>query len=114
MLTYAIIAFAAAAVGGLILANSVLRGVFAPWALSLLHAALGATGLFLVLVAVMQGAQNPALAALIILAVAALGGFFLASFHLRKQIPPKGIVIVHAVTAVTGFLLLAGSVFRLI
>jgi hypothetical protein len=43
MLKIAILVFAIGAVGGLILANSVLRGRFAPWALSLLHAALGAT-----------------------------------------------------------------------
>src|SRR3546814_17113300 len=39
MLVYAVIAFAIAAVGGLILAASVLRGQLAPWALSLVHAA---------------------------------------------------------------------------
>src|SRR3546814_12021685 len=85
MLVYAVIAFAIAAVGGLILAASVLRGQLAPWALSLVHAALGATGLVLTLVAVLGGAGGHAPLALIILLVAALGGFFLASFHLRKR-----------------------------
>jgi len=114
MLTYAIVCFAVAALGGLILASSVLRGAFAPWGLSLLHAMLGAAGLVLVLLVVMQGAANPVIAALIILAIAAIGGFFLASFHLREQIPPRAIVFVHAVAAVTGFLILVGSVYRLI
>ena len=114
MLTYSVIAFPIGAVGGLILASSVLRGVFASWGLSLLHAALGALGLVLVLLAVMQGAANPVRWALVILAVAAVGGFYLASFHLRQQIPPKAIVVVHALVAVTGFLVLAGSVFMLI
>jgi len=42
MLVYAVIAFAVAALGGLVMATSVLRGRLAPWALSLVHAALGA------------------------------------------------------------------------
>ena len=46
--------------------------------------------------------------------VAALGGFFLASFHARKILPPKGVVVLHAGLAVVGFLLLAGGVFSLI
>src|SRR3546814_16373686 len=44
MLTYALIVFAVAALGGPVLASSVLRGKLAPWALSLLHPLLGATG----------------------------------------------------------------------
>ena len=47
MLLYAILVFAVAAIGGLVLASSVLRGKLAPWAVSILHALLGATGLVL-------------------------------------------------------------------
>ena len=111
---YAIIVFAIAALGGLILASSVLRGRFAPWSLSMLHAALGATGLILVLLAILQGTARPVATAFVILLIAALGGFYLASLHLRKNIPPKGVVVIHAAAAVTGFLILAGSVFNLI
>ena len=87
MLAYAILTFAIAAIGGVILAAHVLRNKFAPWALSLLHALLGAAGLALLI-------------------VAALGGFFLASFHLRRKIAPKAVVVVHAGVAVVGFLTL--------
>src|SRR5512146_3183449 len=45
MLLYAILVFAVAAIGGLVLASSVLRGKLAPWAISMLHALLGASGL---------------------------------------------------------------------
>ncbi|MGN6820726.1 MAG: hypothetical protein ACTHJR_18880 [Sphingomonas sp.] len=114
MLVYAVIVFAIAAVGGLIMAASVLRGLFAPWALSLIHAALGATGLVLVLLAVVHGAKGMAPIALAILVVAALGGFLLASFHLRKQPGPKAVVVIHAGVAVIGFLLLAGTAFELV
>lgn len=49
MLAHALVAFAIADVGGLILATHVMRDKFASWALSLLHAALGAIGLVLLL-----------------------------------------------------------------
>lgn len=107
MLTYAIILFAIGAVGGLVLAASVLRGKFAPWVLSVVHALLGAAGLIVLIVMLLQGSTGSRLtAALALLVIAALGGFFLASFHLRKKIPAKGLVIGHAGIAVIGFLTL--------
>ena len=114
MLTYALIVFAIAAVGGLVLASSVLRGKFAPWAISILHALLGATGLVLLLLGVMGGSgAGRAVAALGLLVVAALGGFYLASLHARKTIAPKAVVFVHAGVAVTGFLVLLSAVLAL-
>ncbi len=117
MITIAVLVFAIGAVGGLILANSVLRGQMASWTLSLLHAALGATGLVLTAIVVLGGSTDVAKivpTALIILVVAALAGFFLASYHARKISPPKGAVFAHATIAVVGFVLLAGGAFRLI
>ena len=113
MLVYAVIVFAIAALGGLVMAASVLRGRLAPWALSLLHAGLGAAGLILVLLAVLAGAAQNATIALVILAIAALGGFFLASFHLRGTPGPKPVVLIHASVAVIGFLLLTATAFQL-
>lgn len=105
MITAAIIVFAVAAVGGLILAAHVLRDKFAPWALSLLHALLGAVGLILLIIALVEGSTSqPVLIGFILLLIAALGGFFLASFHARKRLPPKAVVVVHAAVAVIGFL----------
>lgn len=107
MLTNAIILFAIAAVGGLFLASKVLTGKLAPWAVSIVHALLGATGLIVLLSIVMSGQGSSRLtAALGLLVVAALGGFLLASFHIRGKLPPKAIVIIHAGVAVTGFLTL--------
>ena len=112
MLSSAVIVFAIAAVGGLILAVHVLRDRFAPWLVSSLHALLGAAGLVLVLLAVIGGAGGSLIrAALLTLVVAALGGFFLASLHLRKRLPPKAFVIVHALVAIVGFGLLVIGVF---
>jgi hypothetical protein len=112
MLVYALVVFAIAALGGLTLAGVyVLRGRLAPWALSLLHAALGAAGLLiLIYTAVTAGLSGAALAALVIFVIAALGGFYLASIHLRGQVAPRKLVLVHASAAVIGFLTLLGAV----
>jgi hypothetical protein len=113
--TVAIIVFALGALGGLVLASYVLRAKLAPWALSLLHAALGAIGLLLVIYAALStGISGAALTALIILVIAALGGFYLASIHLRGEVASKAVVFVHAGIAVIGFLTLLGAVVRVI
>ncbi len=103
MTGYALGLFVVAALGGLAMAVKIFRGQLAPWALSLLHAGLGAAGLVLLLVAVVGGnAETRVTAALIVLVVAALGGFYLAAQHLRKTIPPRGVVVVHAAVAAIG------------
>lgn len=112
MLKYALVVLAIAAVGGIAMALKVLKGQFAPWALSILHALLGATGLVLIILALVNGIDSVALkAALGILVIAALGGFYLASQHLGKKIAPGKIVIIHAAFAVSGFLALLLAVF---
>lgn len=112
MINYAILAFAIAAVGGAVLATRVLRDKFAPWALSLLHALLGATGLVLLIGMLLQGnAPQKVLVGFGLMLVAALGGFLLASFHLRRRLPPKAVVVAHAGIAVAGFLTLLSLVF---
>ena len=116
MLQGAVIVFAIGALGGLGLASFVLRGQLAMWSLSILHALLGATGLILTALVVFgRGEPVPPHAglALLLLVIAALGGFFLASYHLRNRPGPKGVVLIHAGVAVVGFVLLAGGAFRL-
>ncbi|AXA84347.1 hypothetical protein DCD74_06270 [Lysobacter oculi] len=110
MLEYALIVLAIGAVGGLVMATRVLRGQFAPWALSVLHALLGATGLVLLILLMLQGSPpQRVLVGFGLLLLAALGGFFLASFHLRRTLPPKAVVIIHAGAA--GFLTLLSLFF---
>ena len=103
MLPVTLVVLAIAALGGLILASHVLRNRFAPWALSLVHAALGATALILLGLVAVQSTEKLILIGLGVLVVAALGGFFLASFHLRRKIAPKPAVLLHALLAVAGF-----------
>ncbi len=112
LLNIAVIIFAIAAIGGLILAKSLFLEKLPPWTLSLTHAVLGATGLVLLIVAVLQGNSTSRItASLGLFLVAALGGFFLASFHMRKVIAPKAIILIHAGVAVVGFLTLLSFVF---
>lgn len=112
MLNYAVIALAIAAVGGAIMALSVLRGQLAPWAISVLHALFAAGGLVLIIAALVNGIDNTALRVSVgILVVAALGGFYLGAQHLRKKVAPGKVVILHAGLAVTGFLVLLLAAF---
>ena len=111
MLMYALVVFGVAALGGLFLASFVLRDKFAPWAVSVLHMMLGAIGLVILILGVVNGeGASRATAALGILVIAALGGFYLASLHLKQKIPGRGIVLAHAGFAVVGFLTLLTTV----
>jgi hypothetical protein len=110
-MTLALILFGVAALGGVLLAVKVFSGSQPPWPLSILHAALGAAGIISLLLAISSTAfGGAAWVAFILFVVAALGGFFLASFHARGQSHPKPVVVIHAGVAVLAFLLLAGIV----
>jgi hypothetical protein len=110
MVLYIIIIFAMTALGGLLLASKVLTGKQAPWPLSIIHALLGATGLVLLCFAAIGAAWPTILCiALAVLVIAALGGFYLASFHVKGMVTPKGVVIIHAGAAVAGLLILLAA-----
>ena len=100
---YAICSFLVAAVGGLVMATQVFRNRTPSPLIAVVHGLLGATGLGLLLWLVITGSTSTAvLAGFGILLIAALGGFFLASFHLRGKPHPKAVVAVHASVAVIG------------
>ena len=112
MLTYLILVLAIAAVGGIFLASKVFSGQLAPWSLSIIHALLGATGLIMLILLILEGSGDGRLtAALVLLVIAALGGFYLASLHAKGTVASKNIVIVHAGVAVVGFLTLLSLLF---
>lgn len=108
--------FAVAAVIGLTMAIAAFRGNFPPVPSAILHGVFAATGLVLLLVAVLvKGAAGAALWALGLFLVAALGGFVMAlGFHARRKALPKGLVAGHALLAVSGFLLLLAGALKLI
>jgi hypothetical protein len=117
MLVYAVALFAIAALLGVYMVLRVLRGALPPWPAAIFHGLFAATGLLVLLYATfLAGTPQPqtVVIAAIILVIAALGGFVLVSYHLRKQVPPKALAVVHALLAVAGFLTLAGATFGLI
>jgi len=107
MLSIAILVFAVTAVGGLILAFLHFRGRHRPFPLALVHLLGGATGLVLLLLAVLQGeAPSQARLALGLFLAAALGGFVLLAFRLQKKSLSSPVVVIHAGVAVVAFVLL--------
>jgi hypothetical protein len=111
MLNNTILIFTITALGGLLLAARVLSGKLARWLASIVHALLGAAGIYTLIAIVIDGQRPGKLtAALGLLVVAVLAGFLLATFHTRGRLPPKVIVMLHAGLAVVGFLIVL-SVF---
>jgi hypothetical protein len=112
MLIYAIALLALAAVFGLYMLFRVFAGSAPPWAAAIFHGLFAASGLLIVLYqaffAGVPASQGVTIAAVLLL-VAALGGFFLVSFHARGRVPPKAIAALHGLLAVAGFGTLAAS-----
>jgi hypothetical protein len=113
LLIYAAILFALGALGGLVMAMRAFRGEAIPVPLAIGHGLLGAAGLVLLVIGVLAGtAGQTATIALVLLLVAALGGFYLLSFHLRKQQHPRAVIVIHALVAVIGFLTLLVAIMQ--
>ena len=109
----AAILFAVAAVTGIAIAFIRLSGRdLPPMGLALLHGLFAASGLVaLAIVAVAPGAAQWARISLGIFVVAALGGFVLFSFHLRRRALPVPIIGIHGFVAVIAFVLLLVAIF---
>jgi hypothetical protein len=113
LLIYAAILFALGALGGLLMAMRAFKGQTPPVVLAVGHGLLGASGLVLLVIGVLAGSGGgTARIALALLVVAALGGFYLLSFHIRKQQHPKAVIVVHALVAVVGFLTLLTAILQ--
>ncbi len=100
---------AIAAVGGLVMAGIRFAGNRQPPpALAMLHGFLAAAAVTLLLYAAATvGLPGMALAALVLFLAAAGGGVVLnLKYHWRQLPLPKWLVVVHAVVAVVGFVLL--------
>lgn len=101
--------FAIAAAGGLLMAGIRLLADRNPPAwLAMLHGLLAGAGLTLLLFAAFTiGLPSYALWALILLIIAALGGVFMnLGFQEKRVLLPKSVMYIHAVVAVSGFILL--------
>ena len=107
--------FALGAVTGLYLAVQHFRGQALSLPAALAHGAFGASGLVVLALALRAtGFAGFGLASLGLFVAAALGGFLLFSFHLRGKRLPSPVVIIHALAAVTAFVILAAWTFKLV
>lgn len=115
MMKTATILLALTAVGGLLMAFIRFSGAERPpsW-IAMAHGLLAGSGLTLLLYAgFTAGMATPGWIGMLLLAAAALGGVYLnLAFHARLLPIPKNIVVVHALLAVAGFLLIAWTAFR--
>jgi hypothetical protein len=113
MYRLSILLFAVAAVAGLTMAVMHFRKASPPLpVLAVLHGGFAASGLVVLLLALIKvGLHGAPGIALAVLVVAALGGFGLLSFHLRGRALPSGLVVGHALLAVAGFVTLLAAEF---
>lgn len=107
--------FAVAAVAGLTMAIMHFRGTSPPKvALAVLHGLFAASGLVVLLLALIKAGfgGKPGIAFGLLVA-AALGGFVLLSSHAKQKPLPSGLVVGHAVLAVAGFVTLLLAYFAM-
>jgi hypothetical protein len=112
-MTVAAILFAVAAVGGLVMAAMRFGGrELPPMGLAIVHGLFAAAGLVTLIAAVVgSNASWAAIVAAIGFVVAALGGFMLFSYHLRRQALPVNYVVIHGAGAVISFVILLAAIF---
>ena len=106
------ILLAIAAVGGLIMAGIRFAGDRQPpVALAMLHGFLAAAAVTLLLYAAATvGLPRTALAALVLFLAAAVGGVTLnLNYQWKQRLLPKWLIVVHAIVAVVGFVLLLAA-----
>jgi hypothetical protein len=102
MLYISIILFLIAAVFGVIIASAILRNQPTPKPLVYIHGLLGAIALAIVVIYVMQHSEKNPMISLVLLIIAALGGFVLFARDMSKKPGPFALVIIHAFVAVAG------------
>ena len=108
----AVVMFGLSAVGGLVFATKHLKGQPPSIGVGLIHGLLGATGLLSLIWYVMHNAVVPRLNwSLGLFVVVALGGFGLFGAKLMKKPIPRPLLVIHALGAVTAYLLLLSVAF---
>lgn len=111
MLISTIILFALAAVLGLILITKVLKGQETPKPVVYTHGAVAATGLVLLIIAYINQGDSLLMTSVLIFVIAALGGFVMFGKDLTHKAIPKWLAVVHALAALTAFVLLLIAAF---
>ncbi|MDX1617815.1 MAG: hypothetical protein R3224_03455 [Balneolaceae bacterium] len=111
MLITTIILFALAAILGLILIGKVLKDEETPKPVVYAHGTAAAVALVLLIIAYLNRGDSLILTSVLIFVVAALGGFILFGRDITGKQIPKWLAVVHALAAVTGFVLLLIAAF---
>lgn len=111
MLITTIILFALAAVLGLILITKVLKDEETPKTVVYSHGGAAAVALILLIIAYMNQGDSLMMTSLLVFIVAALGGFVMFGQDVAQKSIPKWLAVVHALAAVTAFVLLLIAVF---
>jgi hypothetical protein len=101
----------ATALGGLLLSAFVLGGREAPKAIAIGHGAAGAAGIVMLGATLVGSGMGLAALALVVLVGAASGGLYLAHRHPRDQ-SPEFVVLMHALAAVTGVIVVGIALSR--
>ncbi|MGH8251309.1 MAG: hypothetical protein ACREVI_11560 [Steroidobacteraceae bacterium] len=113
MFNYAVLLIVVAAAIGLYMAVQHFRGHTPPKAgLAILHGLLAVSGVIVLLLGVWEiGFGTTHTWALVLFAVAALGGLYLVSHHMRQRPLPNGVIVIHGLVAVIAFLVLVTAVY---
>lgn len=107
-----VIFFGIAALGGLTLVTMRQMGKGMPLPLAIGHGLMAAAGLVTLIINVASDTGNMIMnISLALFVAAALGGFTLFSFHVRKKAMPAMLIPVHGLAAVVAFVLLVYAVF---
>jgi hypothetical protein len=100
-----IVIFAVAAMIGLYLLTFVLQKKETPKSVAIVHGLLAATALIMLIVYTVQTGAD-LVQAIVIFAIAALGGIVLFARDIMGKSLPKALALVHGLLAVTGFVFL--------
>lgn len=97
--------FVLAAVFGLMILIHILKGESTPKPAVFIHGLLAALALVILIFYAINSQKSPVLS-LIVLLIAALGGFLLFFLDMAKKPLPKSVALIHAGAAVLGVVLL--------
>ena len=111
MLNIAIVLFALAAVLGLTILLALLKKKETPKPVVYSHGIVAAIGLILLIIYGVKNPGNFPKLSIIVFVIAAIGGFYLFFNDLNKKPGPIAVAVIHALAAVTGFVLLLLFVF---
>jgi glucose uptake protein GlcU len=113
MFDLAVILIALGAILGLTMAVQHFKGRTPPATpLAILHGLLAGSGVIVLLLGVWDlGFGTAHTWALVLFGIAALGGLYLVSHHMRQRPLPNGVIVIHGLVAVVAFLVLLTAVY---